>query len=497
MKTHAQVKGRGPGRVTAQQAVFELKHKVVIALNKLADRDTYQIGVEELEKMAECLSPDGIAPFLSCILDTDSEQKSAVRKECIRLMGTLVRYHEGPVGMHLGVRVMGVFVVLVRPLFEALGEQNRQVQSAVIELNRSIIQAGGAPTQTFSPAQWQASCIRSLESCRFDKVKPVRDTVLLALQCWKVFQDLTLLNLRKLDLLLKKISSVVTTVISLVPVNLEGRITHSGKLFLPRLRVGFLFPKSHNASLPEYHNEESEGSTITKTLERMSTDVTSTQDMGYEYVHMDEKQECSSRSNLVTDDIETKFVTVSCNSLEECSLQKPKTTLGDRKQAVKLDGSLQAFTSGVMSSLSMLHKTRVVGLEHVVDRLSQNLVHREETFQFSNLQTHEAKPKTGPVLECLSLKTASDVLSTLASYLLEQRFINTIIPWLQQIADLSTTHGPNYFGLSAKARQEFLSSVQEAVNMEFANSSERRLVTQLAVKFQHIWGKATSNILLS
>lgn len=82
-------------------------------------------------------------------------------------------------------------------------------------------------------------------------------------------------------------------------------------------------PKSHNASLPEYHNEESEGSTITKTLERMSTDVTSTQDMGYEYVHMDEKQECSSRSNLVTDDIETKFVTVSCNSLEECSLQKP------------------------------------------------------------------------------------------------------------------------------------------------------------------------------
>ena len=29
------------------------------------------------------------------------------------------------------------------------------------------------------------SCVRSLESCRFDKVKPVRDTVLHALQCWK------------------------------------------------------------------------------------------------------------------------------------------------------------------------------------------------------------------------------------------------------------------------------------------------------------------------
>lgn len=39
---------------------------------------------------------------------------------------------------------------------------------------------------------------------------------------------------------------------------------------------------------------------------------------------------------------------------------------------------------------------------------------------------------TGPVLECLSPKTVSGVLSILASFLLEQRFINTIIPWLQQ-----------------------------------------------------------------
>lgn len=164
MKTHARMKARGTTRVNAQQVIFELKHKVVIALNKLADRDTYQIGVDELEKTAECLTPDGIAPFLSCILDTDSEQKSAVRKECIRLMSTLARFHEGLVGPYLAKMVAsivkrlkdpdsivrdacvetvgvlasklsnrrgetdGVFVVLVKPLFEALGEQNRQVQ---------------------------------------------------------------------------------------------------------------------------------------------------------------------------------------------------------------------------------------------------------------------------------------------------------------------------------------------------------------------------------
>ena len=31
---------------------------------------------------------------------------------------------------------------------------------------------------------------------------------------------------------------------------------------------------------------------------------------------------------------------------------------------------------------------------------------------------------------------------------------------------LSTIHGPNYLVISAKARQEFLSAIQEAMNME-------------------------------
>ncbi|PWA74980.1 ARM repeat superfamily protein [Artemisia annua] len=39
--------------------------------------------------------------------------------------------------------------------------------------------------------------------------------------------------------------------------------------------------------------------------------------------------------------------------------------------------------------------------------------------------------KTGPVLESLSNRTANDILSTLASFLSEQQFISSIIPWLQ------------------------------------------------------------------
>lgn len=165
MKTHTHLKGKGMTRVNNQQVVFELKNRVVLALNKLADRDTYQIGVDELEKVVECITPEGLAPFLSCILDTDSELKSAVRKECIRMMGMLASFHGSIIGPHLGkmmasvvkrlkdpdsvvrdacVETVGilasklsngegesdvVFVALVKPLFEALGEQNKQVQS--------------------------------------------------------------------------------------------------------------------------------------------------------------------------------------------------------------------------------------------------------------------------------------------------------------------------------------------------------------------------------
>ncbi|XP_072962773.1 TORTIFOLIA1-like protein 2 isoform X3 [Typha angustifolia] len=295
------LKGKAGGRtISTQQAVFEMKQRLLLSLNKLADRDTHQIAVEEIQKAAVSLSPDMIAPFLSCITDTDSEQKITVRKECLKLMGTLARSHGSLLAPHLakmtgsivkrlkdsdsvvrdacvetcGVLVTSIrnyggeggsgsiFLALVRPLFEALGEQNRYVQAgaalclakvidessdsptsflsqmltrvikllknphfmakpAVIELIRSIVQAGCASTEhalsaaltsildALKSSDWstrkaasvalasislgggyllgsfKTSCIRSLERCRFDKVKPVRDAILHAIQCWK------------------------------------------------------------------------------------------------------------------------------------------------------------------------------------------------------------------------------------------------------------------------------------------------------------------------
>ena len=48
----------------------------------------------------------------------------------------------------------------------------------------------------------------------------------------------------------------------------------------------------------------------------------------------------------------------------------------------------------------------------------------------------ELLDRTGHVLERLSHKTISDLLSTLASYFLEQRFMNSIVPWLQKASSL-------------------------------------------------------------
>ncbi|XP_052199299.1 TORTIFOLIA1-like protein 2 isoform X2 [Diospyros lotus] len=826
MKAHAYSKAKSSTRVNHQQVIFELKQRVGLALNKLADRDTYQIGVEELERIAQCLNPDGVAPFLSCILDTDSEQKSAVRKECIRLMGLLITLHEGLIGPHLGKIVAsivkrlkdpdsavrdvcvetvgvlasklsnddGVFVSLVKPLFEALSEQNKQVQfgaalclagvidntsdppvpilqrmltktikilknphfmakPAVIELNRSIIQAGGAPTKTILSAalssiqealkssdwttrkaasvslgriassgrpffsSFKASCIHSLESCRFDKVKPVRETVLQALHLWKSlpgpgtpepseagssikgsyyggdYGDISSMSdFGRKDVSLTKLGS------SLIKKRNPLSVRKACQSYLETQQhpkeddwhIEIAVPKSHNISVVDGQNEESEGSSVTKTLERTRSDVTNTQDIGYEYVSMDERQECSSVSNLVSNNFETKFMMVSHDHLKEdgfmkqigrnrqlaaeefsgeeqrysvgmkqrtsldstvtetdlssqamreCCLQTMREITSIRKHLLEIENKqsnlmdmIKVFTTNTVDSLSLI-QMKVSGLEHVVDQIAQDLVHGKRhsdlgatklvkkspivssprvstctprpsidvrgrlpsilsakntdfweekssarsrsngsvmqvTNTWSNgtrelssdtmgmgsqrncgLGTHFGQmrqtdtacgsastsrgkqensenrfwklvnnyllegdldsayaealcscnelvlikliDRTGPALESLSQKTAGALLSTLASYFFEQRFVNSIIPWLQQVVDLSAIHGPNCLALSAKERQEFLSAIQEGLDLGFSNLAERRSLTQLQMKLQQIWGKSS------
>ncbi|CAN8258097.1 unnamed protein product [Cochlearia groenlandica] len=819
----AKVRGGGGGNNT-QQLVFELKKKVVSALNKVADRDTYERGVDELEKTVEHLSPDKISCFLSCILDTDSDQKISVRKECIRLMATLAKVHEAPLLVSpflpkmvssivkrlkdpdtvvrdacidtMGVFAskltschnnnssnsnygVGVFVSLVKPLFEAIGDQNKYVQSgaalclarvidccpesppvaiiqrmltrsvkllnnshfiakpAVIELSKSIILAGGATTKvvllsamtSFQAAlknkDWttrkaasvalmeiaatgekylgplKASCICSLESCRFDKVKPVRDSVVLALQYWKGVPgsdslepsetvssvkesyDGTRDNSELLSTsdsrLMDDMSTKYVTDLARKKVPFSTKKAPARYNDDPRKTkqdnwyVEIAVPKSPIVSQASLHNEESEGSCITKTF----AEAASTTEVTYEYIPMYDKADCfvtgatnedddiksmtvSSKSFLASctvnpsimskqfaaDSEEQPFstkakdhtsidstATVSSSQLnhdycaeianEMASVRKQLSDI-ENKQSLLID-QLQAFSTGITNNFSAL-QSKVVSLEYAVEGIAQNLVlqksyqdisnfnmmknnqgssstlsprlssstsrvstgicNRQSTlstsskylmardnkthgrtrlneshgmekkarsnpFRKTGCQQHtkddiwsdighgrqtliqtrtssdssqsvrqpyaevirgsckevveseylevissgdelalvELLDRTGPVLESMSSNTINELLSILLSYLLERRFMSSILPWLHQVVDLSTANGANYLITSVRKRAQVLSAIQEASGMDFSSLAERREVTQIAMKLRKLWGK--------
>ncbi|XP_027359507.1 TORTIFOLIA1-like protein 2 [Abrus precatorius] len=821
-------KGQGQG-----QSNLELKQRIASALNKVGDRDTQQIGMEELERMAHGIRADGVWAFLSCILDSDSEPKTAIRKECVRLMGALATFHDSLILPHLPKMVGSIvkrlrdsdsavrdvcvhtvallasklttnnekaFLVLVRPIFDALGEQNKHVQSssafclstiidntldpplsllhrmltrtlkllktphfmaksALLQLTRSIVQAGGAPTQNLLSAaiasiqealkdsDWttrkaasvalaefalsgasflacfRASSIQSLESCRFDKVKPVRDAVLQALKYWTILprphtpepsetgssskenicrgdsSDLSsTTESRQRHVKIQKVNTKAT--MGKIPLSVrktfQNYVRNPHHIKPDDWLVEVAVPRPH--SVVEFQNEESESCSVTKPLETMSVDVTSMQDAGYEYVPMDDKQECSSVSNLPTDNLDTKFLSASHDCFINTGLQKPIVRSQQFREETSCDEQvyaneccdnslkmqhprssdstvtepsrqtaheccmqmanemicvqnqlsdieikqtnmmhqLQTFVTGIMDVLSTI-QSRMAGLENVFDRLSQESLrvgrhsysensklgrqsesvssprfstctprpfveinnkqsvftsvknseswerkafsrsqpkiqagdsldmwknHKVKTgrkFQEKDVLNSPAKDtksmssakneaiyssatganarngcsksngnywkcvkrlvcegdlnsaymealcssdelilvellnKTGPVIESLSVKTVNVVFSTLASYLQEGKLVNTIIPWLQQIVEMSTIHGPNCIALSIEAKKQILAAIQEAVNLHIFGHAERRHAAEVVMKLHHIWGNITES----
>ncbi|KAI3898465.1 hypothetical protein MKW92_034375 [Papaver armeniacum] len=70
-----------------------LKQRVITCLNKLSDRDTQTIATAELESIARNLNHESFLPFLNCIYDTDSSEKTPVRKQCVKILGFLSENH--------------------------------------------------------------------------------------------------------------------------------------------------------------------------------------------------------------------------------------------------------------------------------------------------------------------------------------------------------------------------------------------------------------------
>uniref|UniRef100_A0A7N1A274 TOG domain-containing protein n=1 Tax=Kalanchoe fedtschenkoi TaxID=63787 RepID=A0A7N1A274_KALFE len=290
--------------LSAHLAMIELKQRILTSISKLSDRDTHQIAVEDLEKIAQALTPDGIPMLLNCLYESLNDPKPAVKKESLRLLAFLCSVHGDLTHTHLtkiishivkrlkdadtavkdacrdaigslsaqymkgsggdqhnggaGGWVVGLFA---KPLFEAMSEQNKGVQAgAALCMARMIESAADPPVSAFqklcprickflhsqnflaksallpvvaslsqvgalAPQSLESllpsihECLGSpdwatrkaaadaltaigqhsshlitdggevtltvLESCRFDKIKPVRDSMTEALQQWK------------------------------------------------------------------------------------------------------------------------------------------------------------------------------------------------------------------------------------------------------------------------------------------------------------------------
>lgn len=174
--------------------MVELKQRILTSLSRLGDRDTYQIAVDDLEKIVLSVSdsPEILPVLLHCLFDSFSDPKPPVKRESIRLLSFLclsypdlsfsqlakiishivkrlkdadngvrdacrdaigslsaqfLKEKEVENGNSVGSSLVGLFA---KPLFEAMAEQNKSLQSgAAICMGKMIDSATEPPVAAF------------------------------------------------------------------------------------------------------------------------------------------------------------------------------------------------------------------------------------------------------------------------------------------------------------------------------------------------------------
>ncbi|KAJ0250345.1 TORTIFOLIA1-like protein 1 [Hirschfeldia incana] len=163
-------------RSSSHTAMVEQKQRILTSLSRLGDRDTYQIAVADLEKLVLSVSdsPETLPVLLHCLFDSSSDPKPPVKRESTRLLSFLCltypdltlsqlsrivshvvrRLKDADTGVRdacrdaigalsekflsggEGAAMVGLFA---KPLFEAMGEQNRSLQSgAAVCMGRMV-----------------------------------------------------------------------------------------------------------------------------------------------------------------------------------------------------------------------------------------------------------------------------------------------------------------------------------------------------------------------
>jgi hypothetical protein len=175
--------------VSTHLQMVELKHKILTSLSKLSDRDTHQIAVEDLEKTIQSLSSDAIPMILNCLYDAVSDPKPSIKNESLRLLSFVCSSHQHSAAPHLPKIIshiikrlkdtdsasrdacrdsIGAISVIylrtenngssgnngslvglfVKPLFEAMGEQNKAVQAGAAVCMAKMVEATAAVNES-------------------------------------------------------------------------------------------------------------------------------------------------------------------------------------------------------------------------------------------------------------------------------------------------------------------------------------------------------------
>ncbi|KAJ0765953.1 putative MT-associated protein TORTIFOLIA1/SPIRAL2 [Helianthus annuus] len=202
----------------------DFKHRVLTCLNKLSDRDTHSAAATELESIAKTLNHDSISPFLSSISTTNSSDKSPVRKQCIRLISTLSETHGNILSPHLSKLLSAVVrrlrdpdtvvrtacvaatasiaahvtkppvgaasgPVIVKSLVEIMTDFVVKSEDWAVRKGAAEVLEVLAVVEKDLLREYKASCLKTFEAKKFDKVKGVRETMNQMIEAWNAVLD--------------------------------------------------------------------------------------------------------------------------------------------------------------------------------------------------------------------------------------------------------------------------------------------------------------------
>ncbi|XP_020581211.1 TORTIFOLIA1-like protein 2 [Phalaenopsis equestris] len=200
----------------------------------------------------------------------------------------------------------------------------------------------------------------------------------------------------------------------------------------------------------------------------------------------------STRVKLLKDKLSSRTALISSTKDGLDLLHDPTIKL--RKKVKEKEDLISALTSSVYSKEEN-YENVAVDWRMINDYLCSGDVesaYKEVLLSGDEVNLLDLMNRTGPILESLSPEVATKVLGILSRKFINCSFVHSMIPWLQQVLDLSRFRGPNQPFLSKNAQMEFLCAVKGMADAEYIDHKDRMSIAQFAVKLNKLWGEAES-----